>query len=92
MKCVELDIKREIFGGGHTKPVPGMARFDVKRAGCYEKSYSAARKANALVIFFIINRGIEYRCQMEKNRFIDVFVFIGHLVAVDSKDFANSLD
>lgn len=47
---------------------------------------------NALVVFLIINRRVDYWRQMEENRFVDVLVLVWHLFAADSKDFADSFD
>jgi hypothetical protein len=89
---VELDVKWEIFNRGYTKPVPCMVRLDIKRAARYEESNSTPERDNTLVLFPIINRCLDYRFQMEKNRFVDVLVLVRHLVATDSKDFASSFD
>ena len=92
MECVELDIKREIFNGGYTKSVPGMLRLDVKRADYCKRYSSTTLRDDALVLFLVINRCVDYRRQAEENRFFDVLVLIRHLVSAGSENFACSFD
>lgn len=55
MERVELDIKGEVFDRGYTESVPGITRFNVKRAGGNKKPDSMASRDNSLIVLFVIN-------------------------------------
>ena len=92
MERVELDIKLEVFNGWYAESVPGVGRLNVKGASSHKRPSLTVRRDHALVVFFVINRCVDYRCQTKENRFINIIVLVWHLVAADSENFADSFD